>query len=80
MADAISGGVAAGGAGAMTAEQDALMTKQNGEQAGMLTYQSEQVSSQAKFLMESAGNKMTASIAQAVATFAGQQAQAAARA
>ncbi|MCK5810494.1 MAG: hypothetical protein KAH00_05365 [Cocleimonas sp.] len=82
------GGVAAGGAttggatagGGLEAQRGVLLDAQNKTQDGFLDYQGAQVDSQAKFLMASSANKMQASIAQAMATFANQQAQAAARA
>ncbi|HFC92579.1 MAG TPA: hypothetical protein ENJ51_07175 [Leucothrix mucor] len=76
-------GAAAGGAAAgagLEAQRTELLDAQDKSQAGFLEYQGKQVNSQAKFLMASSANKMQASIAQAMATFANSQAQAAARA
>ena len=78
-----AGGAAAGGAAAgagLEAQRTELLNTQNKTQDGFLDYQGKQVNSQAKFLMASSANKMQASIAQAMATFANSQAQAAARA
>jgi hypothetical protein len=82
----VAGGAAAGGAaggvagGGLEAQRGELLDAQNKTQDGFLEYQGKQVNSQAKFLMASSANKMQASIAQAMATFANSQAQAAARA
>ena len=81
-AGAATGGAATGGVagGGLEAQRADLLSAQDKTQSGFLDYQSKQVNSQAKFLMASSANKMQASIAQAMATFANQQAQAAARA